>query len=116
MTTTWTPKVGDTVKYVAKSQMSGRLVNVQGMIITKISTAGYITLDHRKMSKFKVGGIDRPIGHEVRLKKYGGSMIPCHIEPISQAEWDKLPRTDMAGSTYARELVRAQQQAEKADA
>jgi hypothetical protein len=28
-----------------------------------------------------------------------------HIEPISQEEWEKLPRTDMAGSTYARELL-----------
>lgn len=112
--TTWNPKVGERVKYVAKSTRTGRLINVQGMVVTKITDAGFIAVDHRRMSKFKAHP-EKSIAGEFVPKKFSGAMSRAHIEPISPEEWEKLPRTDMAGSTFARELLRAEQ-AEKADA
>jgi hypothetical protein len=112
MTTgTWTPKVGDPVRYVAKSQLSGRLANVRGERIKKITSAGYITVTGAATAKFKVGD-GRQVAYEARVKKFGSSMLPVHLEPVSEEEWAKLPHDNMAGSAYARALNNEQRTAE----
>lgn len=112
MTTgTWTPKVGDPVRYVAKSQISGRLANVRGVRIKKITSAGYITVTGAVSAKFKVSA-DRQVAYEARVKKFAGSLLPVHLEPVSEEEWAKLPHDNMAGSAYARTLNNEQRMAE----
>lgn len=97
----WTPKVGETVKYVSKSIMSGALANVQAMAVTKVTPAGFVYIDRRRGSKFKRGGLN---AHFHEAGKHTGSMYSTWIEPVSAEEASKLPRSDIEGSRYARTL------------
>lgn len=102
---TWTPKRGDTVKYVARSTISGKIVNVQAMEVAKSTPAGYVYLTRRRDMKFARGKtrMDRYHEHTGKNAAFG---VTSHawIEEITPEEAQTLPRNDVEGSRYAREL------------
>lgn len=102
MSEQWTPKVGETIKYVSKSIMSGALANVQAMQVTKVTAAGFVYIDRRRDAKFQRGGVKADHFHEAG--KHRGSMYSTWIERASAEEAATLPRSDVEGSRYARTL------------
>lgn len=102
MSEQWTPKVGETIKYVSKSIMSGALANVQAMQVTKVTAAGFVYIDRRRDKKF--GRADVSATRFYEAGKQSGSMYHTWIERASAEEAATLPRSDVEGSRYARTL------------
>jgi hypothetical protein len=98
----WTPKVGETIKYVSKSIMSGAFANVQAMNVTKVTAAGYVYIDRRRDKKY--GRADVAATRFYEAGKQPGSMYHTWIERASTEEAATLPRSDAEGARYARSL------------
>ncbi|AXQ69268.1 hypothetical protein HOU02_gp457 [Caulobacter phage CcrBL9] len=101
MTDLWNPKVGELVKYVAISAISGKLVNIRAETVTKV-TDKYIHAG-RADHKYVRGAPGRCREH-VPKKFSSSSTIRSHIEPLAEAEAAVLPRDNLGGSQYARKL------------
>lgn len=97
----WQPKVGERIKYSAKSTFSGRVVNVQGMTVTTVTAAGYVSIDRRKGRKFKRGRIDPNRFYEHQTGDSSGG-YQSWVEPVPEEEWLVLPKGDQAGQFFAR--------------
>jgi len=101
MSESWMPKPGDPVKYICRSSIGqGRLVNVQAMVVTKVTPAGFVYVN-RRSSKFKPGAKDNTLFEHRTKEDSRMSLTRSTLEPISAEEAALLPQTDVAGARFA---------------
>lgn len=98
---------GDHVKLVSKKAWGakqGQVMMVRAGIVTKVSKAGYASIDIRPGDRFVP--IEGAPAYREWNPKAAGILLDSLvlIEPISAEEAERLPQTLEAGRAYARSL------------